>query len=495
MQVTAEVAQLSKRAERRVGQESSELNVRAAALKEALWRLEHKPSDAAEALELYSRAAAASPSGSCRTLIRRALLRAEMSADPYGLYRELFVQWVQQPDAACEHSVSLLLNRLAAFKPLPAELEQLQSQPSIVRGGRVRPSARAHEPALVVPPRGGAQSGPLQITGIDVYPSKDSARVVIRLTRPAAFELGRLAADKRHKHLLFVDIEQASYEGERQMQLGGLLQSVRVQDRSGTLRVLLELADAVQERAFYLPEPFRLIVDVTWKQHLGARPREIRRVVLDPGHGGHDPGALGPGGLREKDVTLDIAHRAAPLLAREIGVSTLLTRDGDAYVALDERTAKANAFGADLFLSIHCNASESGRGEGVMTFVLDESRDTAAALIAARENSASAEAATELANVLGRTLDSGTVARSLHLADLLQRSTVASLSPRYAGVRDQGVKRAGFYVLAGARMPAVLYEASFISNPVEERFLNTGDYRQKLADAVVNAVRAYREGF
>ena len=97
--------------------------------------------------------------------------------------------------------------------------------------------------------------------------------------------------------------------------------------------------------------------------------------MLDPGHGGHDPGASGPSGLREKDVTLDIAHRAAPLIARELGISTLLTRDSDDYVALDERTARANAFQADLFVSIHCNASEDGAGRGVMTFVLDDSRD------------------------------------------------------------------------------------------------------------------------
>ena len=194
------------------------------------------------------------------------------------------------------------------------------------------------------------------------------------------------------------------------------------------------------------------------------------------------------------DVTLDIAHRAAPLLARELAISTLLTRDTDDFVALPERTARANAFQADLFISIHCNASEHMESTGIMTFILDESKDALASQIAARENAASQAAAAELANVMSRVLGVGSVSESLRFAELLQRSTMASVRERYPEVRDQGVKRAGFYVLAGAQMPSVLYEASFISNPRAEVRLNTGDFRQKMADAIVNAVRAYREG-
>jgi N-acetylmuramoyl-L-alanine amidase len=249
---------------------------------------------------------------------------------------------------------------------------------------------------------------------------------------------------------------------------------------------------------FYLPEPFRLVVDVSKEAAAPVAaepgPRRVRRVVLDPGHGGYDPGALGPGGLREKDVVLDIAHRAAPLIARELGIATLLTRDSDVFVPLDERVARANAFSSELFVSVHCNASETPGSRGVMTFVLDSSRDDLAARVAARENAASAEASVEVANMMSHVLDRANVARSNHLAELLQRSAVSSLAPHYSEVLDQGVKSAGFYVLAGARMPAVLFETSFISNPVEERRLDTADYRQKMADAIVNAVRAFRDG-
>ncbi|HET9929113.1 MAG TPA: N-acetylmuramoyl-L-alanine amidase, partial [Polyangiaceae bacterium] len=251
-------------------------------------------------------------------------------------------------------------------------------------------------------------------------------------------------------------------------------------------------------RVFYLPEPFRLVIDVM-KEGLappGTSPQKprVRRVVLDPGHGGHDPGAIGPSGLREKDVALDIAHRAAPLIARELGISTLLTRDADEFVALDERTARANAFHADLFVSIHCNASEDIAARGVMTFVLDAGREELSARIAARENAASSEAAVELANSFSRVTDPATRAASARFAELLQRSAMASLTQRYPEVQNGGVKRAGFYVLAGARMPASLFETSFISNPQGEARLNSGDFRQRMADAIVNAIRAYRDG-
>ncbi len=157
----------------------------------------------------------------------------------------------------------------------------------------------------------------------------------------------------------------------------------------------------------------------------------MRRIVLDPGHGGSDPGAIGPNGLREKDVTLDVAHRAAPILAREVGVSTLLTRDVDVYVPLDERAARANAFNADLFVSIHLNSSPDADGRGVMTFVLDSSRDEAAAQVAARENSSTAAAAAELANALSRVESGERRAASELFARLLQRSAGVSLRQVY----------------------------------------------------------------
>jgi N-acetylmuramoyl-L-alanine amidase len=319
------------------------------------------------------------------------------------------------------------------------------------------------------------------------------------LTEPTTYRAGLLRApDNGVGARIYVDIDGVDLDNPATYSVGGLVQQVRLGKQTGGVRLVLDLEEAAERRIFYMPEPFRLIIDVA--RGMPARmlqatgPRVLERVVIDPGHGGRDPGAVGPRGLREKDVTLDIAHRTAPLIARELGLSTLLTRDTDVYVALDERTARANAFRADLFVSIHCNAADQTGSDGVVTFVLDTSSDAAASRIAAIENAASAAAAKELASSLGPAQDEGVLTRSLHFADLLQRSTVASLSKDYGTIPNQGVRRAGFYVLAGAHMPAVLYEVSFISNPDGEVRLNTADYRQRLADSIVNAVRAFRDG-
>lgn len=339
----------------------------------------------------------------------------------------------------------------------------------------------------------------LRITEVARYGSQDTARIVVFLNRPARFEVGKLAASGARGPRLFLDIAQASYSGAPQFDVGGVVERVRLGQQDGAVRVVLDLREHVAERVFFLPEPFRLIIDVSSTREGGgfARARlgkDVSRVVLDPGHGGHDPGAMGASGLMEKDVALDVALRAAPLIARELGVSALLTRETDEFVPLDERVARANAFNADLFISIHCNASHSADSHGVMTFVLDSSRDQIALQVAARENDASVHASTQLARAMSQVMDTTTTLASSGFARLLQRASLASLSSDYPGVFDGGVRQAGFYVLAGAHMPAVLFETSFISNPTEEIRLESPVYRQRLADGVVNAIRAYKSG-
>jgi N-acetylmuramoyl-L-alanine amidase len=242
-------------------------------------------------------------------------------------------------------------------------------------------------------------------------------------------------------------------------------------------------------------EPYRVIVDVARRPPgvRGTGSREVSRLVLDPGHGGSDRGAHGPSGVEEKDVTLDIAHRVAPVLAAQ-GIQVILTRDDDRFVSLEERTARANEFGADLFVSIHCNASEGRVRRGLETYVLDTSRDEIAARVAARENSTTQAASSDLAAILGGMRISEEARRSRRLAQLLLRASTTAVQIKYGDAIDGGVHAAGFYVLVGARMPAVLFETSYISNAVEEQRLASAPYRQLLADAIVNGVRAYREG-
>jgi len=475
----------------------------AAHLRERIFRVDHREADALEAIELYRQAARGEPSVRCSATTSAAVLEGELRADPGVAFQAVYrAQLAPGADEACKQRAEGILNTLSAYRPLPTVLAQIDREGSAMTSTTPAPlpakPLEPHSDDEVVVPTLGAQRGPARVTKIERYEGADAARIVVYLTRPATYKVGFLDEASKSPRL-FVDIEGATYQGAKAFDVGGLVTRVRIGAESSRTRVVLDLSATAYRHVFYMPEPFRLVIDVSKdpplrREEVARGPRQVRRVVLDPGHGGHDPGARGPSGLREKDVTLDIAHRAAPLIARELGISTLLTRDGDDYVALDERTARANAFQADLFISIHCNATEDGAGRGVMTFVLDDSRDAASTRLAARENDASAEAAAELAGALSRGEGSSSAGRSSHFAELLQRSAIASLSPSYGDIPNSGIKRAGFYVLAGARMPAVLFETSFISNSVGETRFNSGDFRQKIADAIVNAIRAYRDG-
>ncbi|HEY3666771.1 MAG TPA: N-acetylmuramoyl-L-alanine amidase [Polyangiaceae bacterium] len=480
----------------------------AASLRERIFRVDHREADALEAIELY-RQAAHEPALRCSAVLSAGLLEGELRGDPSATFQGVYrAQRASGSDAACKARAELILSTLSAYRPLPTVLAQLDAEGSTSAVASAPPPPQPLAPGSaetsasdgVIVPTLSSPRGPARVTKIERYGAPDAARVVVYVTQPSTYKVGFLEQGSQNPRL-FVDIDGASYQGAKSFDVGGLVARVRVGAEPSHTRVVLDLTAAAYRKVFYVPEPFRLVIDVskdapTVRAEDAAHggPRQIHRVVLDPGHGGHDPGASGPSGLREKDVTLDIAHRAAPLIARELGISTLLTRDSDDYVALDERTARANAFQADLFVSIHCNSSEDGAGRGVMTFVLDDSRDPTSTRVAARENDSSAAAAAELAGALTRGEGGQSPGRSNHFAELLQRAAIASLSPSYGDIPDSGIRRAGFYVLAGARMPAVLFETSFISNPVGETRFNTGDFRQKIADAIVNAIRAYRDG-
>lgn len=484
--VVAMADELARRASSLVGESAVLSLVDAAAWRERIWRLEGRAADGLEAVELHREA---ERRGSCVDAVDAALLLAEVESEASRAVPVLEQILSGSAAPACRASAERALRILAAFRSQPGP-------------GYATPAAGANEgtAGVVVPPLSkGAPGSTSVVTRVERYGAKDNARIVVSMTQPTTFRVGLLDPDDGGSDArLYIDIDRAEIRGATTFAVGGVVERVRFGSRPDGLRMVLDLNGPVERRVFYVPEPFRLVVDVgRGESQIPSKPLrrpELRRVVLDPGHGGHDPGAIGPRGLREKDVTLDIAHRAAPLIARELGVVTLLTRDVDAYVGLDERTARANAFGADLFVSIHCNAAEKTGSDGVMTFVLDDSSDAAASRVAALENEASAAAARELASVFVRVQDERTLKNSVHFAELLQRSTIASVGTMFGSVPDQGVRRAGFYVLAGAHMPAVLYEVAFISNPDGEVRLNLAEYRQKLADAIVNATRAYRDG-
>jgi N-acetylmuramoyl-L-alanine amidase len=218
----------------------------------------------------------------------------------------------------------------------------------------------------------------------------------------------------------------------------------------------------------------------------------ISRVVIDAGHGGHDPGARG-NGLAEAELVLDVALRLKKLLEKQTAVEVAMTRDSDVFIPLEERTAFANRQNADLFLSIHANASPNSRARGVETYYLNFATNREAEAVAARENSASARTMHHLPDIVRAIALNNKIDESRDFASMVQRSMVRRLSPRNRQLRDLGVKQAPFVVLIGAGMPSVLAEISFITNKQEGQLLKTGAYRQQIAEALLEAVLRYQQ--
>ncbi|MBW1870455.1 MAG: N-acetylmuramoyl-L-alanine amidase [Deltaproteobacteria bacterium] len=218
---------------------------------------------------------------------------------------------------------------------------------------------------------------------------------------------------------------------------------------------------------------------------------KVKTIVIDPGHGGKDPGAIGPKGTLEKNLTLDVARRLKKLLKGKFKLEVLLTREKDRFVPLEGRTAFANKRNADLFISIHFNAHTIRKFRGVETFYLDLTNDRYSIKLAARENATSEKSISDLRYILADLALKSHVDDSISLSKFIQKSMVGTLRRKYKYVRDLGIKPALFYVLIGARMPSILIEGSFITNPTEEGRLRTKTYRQRIAEGIFNGIKNF----
>ncbi len=340
----------------------------------------------------------------------------------------------------------------------------------------------------------------------------------------------------------------------------GILKQVRAsQHDPDTVRVVLDLASLKSYVAFPLHDPERLVIDVTGESSVAGtagpgqteptsagtgsllrkaepsptvkpeqpnlaapatRPTDtaprspansnddaklslsrqlglkIRTIAIDAGHGGHDPGAMGRNGLKEKDLTLDIAKRLQALVKDRLGCEVIMTRDKDVFIPLDQRPFIAKSKGADLFVSIHVNASRKRKARGIETYIQGlQASDREAMATAARENAMSTKRLSELDSELDRILkdlkQDDKLEESLQLAHTVQASLVKIMKPVQGHVVNLGVKRAFFYVLINTQMPSILAEVGFISNPEEEKLLRTESYRQAIAEALFQGVKNY----
>ena len=224
---------------------------------------------------------------------------------------------------------------------------------------------------------------------------------------------------------------------------------------------------------------------------LGLR---IGKIVIDPGHGGHDTGTIGPNGLLEKDLVLDISKRLGKLLEARLGADVVFTRRDDTFIPLETRTSIANQEEADLFVSVHANSSRDQDARGVETYYLNFTSSPEALEVAARENAEADKSIHELQDLVKKIALKEKIEESKEFASDVQQSLHSGLAAKNAGVRDRGVKKAPFVVLIGANMPSILAEISFISNPGDEKRLKSADYRQRIAESLYRGIARYVNG-
>ncbi|GMV23347.1 MAG: hypothetical protein AMXMBFR57_32960 [Acidimicrobiia bacterium] len=404
------------------------------------------------------------------------------------------------------------------------------------------PAAPAPTPTPAAPAVATPTGPTAALKAVTLTPLPKGDRLTLEFDREVLFTAERLAGPDR----VFFDLEQADYQAATQA-LAEALQGTRVQavrlgrQDGAKARVVLELAGSPTHSAFVLYHPFRLVVDVesdvapvapsgpppppTPTTPPPAPPAPVAapvvgpsgpapsiapasttsggdyglarqlglgvsRVVIDPGHGGHDPGAKA-NGVEEAELVLDVALRVEALL-QKAGVDVVLTRRTDEFIPLEERTAIANREGADLFLSIHANAARRTTARGVETYFLNFATNPEAEAVAARENATSAGSMGSLPKLVQQITLNAKVKESREFAQIVQTSMIRGLRQVNKTVQDLGVKQAPFVVLIGAQMPSVLAEISFVTNKSEATLLKRDAYKQKIAQSLADSILKYQ---
>lgn len=376
-----------------------------------------------------------------------------------------------------------------------------------------------------------ASRPPAVLNEIKHWSTPDYTRISLELDRDVtweAHELGSSAPGKPSR--IYIDLKRTRLgKGVKDISIGdGFLKGARIgQYKAEVVRVVLDTENIKDYKIFPLSDPARLVIDVR-----GQRPTEIsrldpvitavsgrvvvpkldeqspgtekksrqpkknaiskiRRIVVDPGHGGHDPGAVGPNGIQEKDVVLAIGLRLRELFREELGVDVVMTRSTDVFIPLEERTAIANKVGADLFLSVHANAAPNRLAAGIETYYLNLAKTDKVAQLAAKENGTTLEKVSVLQAILFDLMANYKLNDSAHLADEVQKSLCKKIRTRFSDVKNLGVKQGPFYVLVGASMPSILVETAFLSNAVEESRLKDPLYQETAAQGILEGVRSY----
>jgi N-acetylmuramoyl-L-alanine amidase len=454
------------------------------------------------------------------TLASDAFWEFGQAADRLTALRMFKALSARYPGSSLVKQVPAQAHRLSAARPAP-------EQPATGTLAATPPLMSTATPAVATAPAptSTVATAPKQptvmLTAIRREVLAGAVRVTIELEGEAAFHDEQIDGPSR----VFIDLLNArpteALKDATQTFPDDVVRQIRVGRQLGArTRVVLDLTGSPPHTTYALYSPYRVVIDfardasATQLARLAkptppepsASPQPnasggfslsrqlglgVARVVIDPGHGGRDPGAMN-NGLSEAELVLDVGMRLEKLLLNQPGVEVIMTRRSNVFVPLEERTALANREGADLFLSIHANASEDDRVRGIETYFLNFAPNPAAEVVAARENAASAQTMRQLPDIVKAIALNNKIDESRDFASLIQSSMIDRLKRSNKSAKDLGVKQAPFMVLIGATMPSILAEVSFITNRQEGALLRSSAYRQQIATALFNGVMRYQ---
>lgn len=362
----------------------------------------------------------------------------------------------------------------------------------------------------------GQQDAREEVYDLRPYTHPNFTRIAIDIGKLREYHSDTLFTPDR----IFVDIYQAKLNAILHNKVisvnNGYVSQIRIaQKNPTTVRVVVDLdfEEIKRYQIFHLFDPFRIVIDIypdyadlpepPAKTTKPAQPTKsgysmarqlglgVGRIVIDPGHGGKDPGAIGRKGTQEKGVVLDVSKRLQKLLENNSELEVILTRESDIYVPVENRPIIANQKRADLFISIHANANPKKNYAGIATFYLNFPSDASVMEEAATENATSTKNISEMNNILREILREDKLKESRELATKIQGNMVNHLNKSYKNITDLGVKGGPFWVLIGGDMPSILVEISHLSNSREEDRLRTPEYRQQIAQAIYTGITAY----
>lgn len=484
-----------------------------------LGQVSGRESDFRRAVEFFGQAADSFPAGDSwidDALFRRAKVLKERLNEPDQAYADLLkiVHEHAKGDMAAEARAMLAEMDGERARALPAAKDEL---------------------AMGAPEITASRDGPATLTNIRYRADNDYTRIVLDLSKSAAFSSRELPPDpdNNKSHRMFVDLSDTRLDPgvEHEINIdGGFLSRVRSAQNTGdTTRVVLDFTEKQKYHVFALENPYRVVIDVfaersadsaarsvsvTQNADAGREPGEqekrraadvlsqlgltVRTVMIDPGHGGRDPGAVRytkTGGrksldLIEKEVTLRLAKMLGSKL-EALGYKVIYTRNTDEYVSLEDRAVTANLKGADLFISLHANANTNSKVRGFETYYLGKARNDLVLKLAAKENGVDPAKISDTQKIVMDLVHSFKIEESKGLAGLVQKNTVGSLKRHYGDVRDNGARSAPFFVLIGAKMPAILIEVGYTTHPTEAERLKSEKYLSRVADGVIQGIEAY----